>query len=233
VCEKDSSSSEALNIDSVWHLGRAAAKVGAAFIYISTDYLFDGQSPPYFPDSPVNPLNAYGSQKARGEWAARASHPGVFCLRVPVLFGPTDDLRESAVTTFAEAAREASKAQTIDDWQIRVPTYTPDIAQTVERVASALLGAPPQGSMGDALHPSRLAGIWQYSSKDTTTRYKLTQLFGELLGVSVSHISKLEGMPPGAPRPRDCMLNTEKLDATGLSAPCTPLLQALKTVLKC
>lgn len=40
VCEKDLPGSEVLNVEVSWHLGRAAAAVGAAYIYISTDYLF-------------------------------------------------------------------------------------------------------------------------------------------------------------------------------------------------
>jgi dTDP-4-dehydrorhamnose reductase len=231
VCERDAAASEALNVDAVWHLARACARRGCAFIYVSTDYLFDGTAAPYSEDSPTCPLNAYGQQKARGEWAARAAHPSALVLRVPVLFGPTGDLKESAVTTFACAVLEAGRAQSIDDWQVRVPTYTPDIGRTLQRLGCALLGAPPQGAQGAALEPARLPGIWHYSSQDTTTRWQLVQLFGELLSAPVGHISRLEGMPPGAPRPYDCLLSTDKLQATGLAAPCTPLREALVAVL--
>jgi len=41
-------------------VARAATEVGARFIYVSTDYVFDGaSSEPYQPDSPVNPLGVY------------------------------------------------------------------------------------------------------------------------------------------------------------------------------
>lgn len=120
ICESDPTSSEALNIESVWTIGRLAAQYGAAFVLISTDYLFDGTKAPYSEDSPLAPLNAYGCQKARGEYAARAAHPGAFVLRVPVLFGPTVDLTESAVTTFAKAVQDSSRPQTIDNWQVDI-----------------------------------------------------------------------------------------------------------------
>lgn len=231
VCEKDSAASEALNVDAVWHLAKAACAAGASFIYVSTDYLWDGTLAPYGEEAPVCPLNAYGHQKARGEWAARAAHPAALVLRVPVLYGPTADLKESAVTTFASAVLDAARAQAIDDWQIRVPTYTPDIGRTLERLGSALVGSPPEGARGAALDPARLAGVWHYSSADCTTRWKLCQLFGELLSAPTGHILRLEGMPPGAPRPFDCLLSTGKLDATGLAAPCTPLREGLTAVL--
>ena len=234
VCEKDAAASEALNVDAVWCLGRACAASGAAFIYISTDYLFDGCSAPYAEDAPVCPLNAYGRQKARGEWAARGAHEGAVVLRVPVLYGPTADLRESAVTTFAAAVLDAGKAQAIDDWQVRVPTFTPDIGATLERVGAALVGRPPAGASGAALGgpAGALAGVWHYSSADCTTRWRLCALFAELLGAApAGHLSRLEGEPPGARRPYDCQLRTEKLRATGLAAPCTPLREGLAAVL--
>ena len=129
VCERDPAGSEALNVDAVWALARACARRDIAFIYISTDYLWDGTKAPYSEDDPLCPLNAYGAQKARGEFAARAAHPGAVCLRVPVLFGPTEDLGESAVTMFAAIVKGGDKPAQVDDWQVRVPTYTPDIVR--------------------------------------------------------------------------------------------------------
>ena len=231
VCEQNAAASEALNVEAVWHLARAAAAAQAQFIYISTDYIWDGTAAPYAEDAPVCPLNAYGHQKVRGEWAARAAHAGAAVLRVPVLFGPTGDLRESAVTAFASAVLDASRAQAIDDWQVRVPTFTPDIGATLERLGSALVGAPPPGARGAALEPARLAGLWHYSSADRVTRWGLVQLFGELLSAPTGHLSRLEGMPPGAPRPLDCQLRCDKLEAAGLAAPRTPLREALVQVL--
>ena len=63
------------------------------------------------------------------------------------------------------------------------------------------------------------------------TRWQLVGLCGELLGLPTGHIRRLEGAPPGARRPYDCMLNCEKLGATGLAAPHTPLREALAAVL--
>ena len=45
-------------------------------LYISTDYVFDGDNPPYKPDSLTNPLNAYGQLKLDGERAALAVDKG-------------------------------------------------------------------------------------------------------------------------------------------------------------
>lgn len=222
VCEADAAAAEALNVHAVYALARAAAAAGAFFVYISTDYLFDGSAAPYAETAPLSPLNAYGEQKARGEAAAAAGHPAPFVLRVPVLYGPTRDLRESAVTAFAAVVRDGKPAA-VDDWQIRVPTRTTDIAATVVNVARAAVaggGAPA------------LAGVFHYSSKERVTRYGLVHLFGELLGLPTAHVARLEGAPPGARRPYDCMLDTRKLDATGLAAPHASFRDAVAEVLR-
>lgn len=252
VVERDMAMSERINVEAVWHLGRAASRVGSGFIYISTDYLWDGTAAPYKEDAKPCPLNAYGVTKLRGEYAALAAHAEAIVLRVPVLFGPTADLKESAVTMFAHMILDTSKThvsnailnrvacsrnvydnvslmQTVDDWQIRVPTFTPDIAQTLCNIVTAKM----------TVSSPQIAGVYHYSSSDRFTRWGLVQQFAALIrgsadGVptSIAHISHSATPLPGAPRPFDCMLDCSKLVALGLAAPCTPFSVAASSVLQ-
>jgi dTDP-4-dehydrorhamnose reductase len=224
VCEADDLGSESLNIESVWHLGRTASYVGSKFIHISTDYIFDGTEAPYKEDAKPHPLNAYGRQKLRGEYAALAAHANALILRLPVLFGPTRDVSESAITVFANAVRDIKTPKVLDDWQIRVPTYTPDIAATLLNICDALTK--------ESIPAESLSGIFHYSSEDCLTRYKVAQLIGDILGLPIDHISSDPNPPAGAPRPKDAKLNTYKLRTLGLAAPCTNLKTALEEVLK-
>lgn len=220
VCERDPAATEALNVHAPYHLGLAAAQCGAALIHISTDYLWAGNNAPYDENAPTAPPNSYGRQKRRAEHAALASSDAALVLRVPVLYGPTSDLSESAVTAFATTVLAAATPATVDDWQIRVPTYTPDVAQTCLRLAEAARGAGVPG------------GIYNYSSSERFTRWGLVQAFAEMLAAPILHVTRLEGAPPGAKRPYDCQLNTNKLQALGLAAPCTPFQEGAREVLK-
>ena len=221
VCEANAAATEALNVEAVWRLARLASTAHAVFIQISTDYLWRGDAAPYNEVAPPSPPNEYGRQKLRGEYAALAAHGGAYVLRVPVLFGPTADLSESAVTMFAATVMNRGKTATVDDWQIRVPTYTCDVGATLSLMCAAALAA-------------RLApGIYHYSSPDRITRWGMCRMFAELLeGASVDHVTRLEGAPPGAPRPFDCQLAVHKLKAAGCFAPPTPLRAALAAVLR-
>jgi len=73
ICENDHAATDALNVTSVKFLADAAKAIGATLIYISTDYVFDGTTPPYEVDASANPLNYYGKSKLAGENAALKS----------------------------------------------------------------------------------------------------------------------------------------------------------------
>lgn len=67
-------------------LARLANTLKYKLVYVSTDYVFDGTSPPYTPTSKPNPLNLYGRTKYEGEVAVLAVVDAeVAVLRVPVL----------------------------------------------------------------------------------------------------------------------------------------------------
>lgn len=222
ACEKNPLSASAINVHAVYALARAADAIGATFIFISTDYLFDGRSAPYSETAPTCPLNAYGAQKVRGEAAAIAGHAHASILRVPVLYGPCSDLRESAVTAFAAILLDNERAS-VDDWQIRVPTRTTDIAETLVNMARA--------SIADG-GAARVAGVWHYSGAQRFTRYELVRVFGQMLGRSIENVARVEGAPPGAPRPYDCQLDTSKLDATGWAAPHADFKTAVRAIIE-
>lgn len=234
-CDKDS---EILNIDAVWHLGRSAYKNGCrAFVHISTDYLFDGKNAPYDENADLNPVNEYGLQKQRAEYAAMAAFPNPFILRVPVLFGEVDSVDESSLTQFATKVKITTQTCTLDDWQIRVPTYTADIGATLHNVVNAKLGlpAPPTSTgrhLASGVSSQELQGIFNYTSNDRFTRYTMTKELALIMGASAEHILSSSEAPSGAARPYDCHLNDGKLRATGLAVPNTPFKDAALHVLK-
>jgi len=223
VCEGDPAGSEALNVAAVWSLARAAAAAGCAFIYVSTDYVFDGAAPPYAPDAPPRPLNAYGAQKLRGEWAARAAHAGAVVLRVPLLYGASADAGESAATALARAV-VARRACALDDWQVRAPTHTRDVAATLAALAAGAARAP-------GAPPPPPPGVLHYSTAQRFTRYTLALRIAALLRAPASHLQAAPGAPPpgGTPRPHDASLDCAA--TLPWAAPCTPFDAGMAEVL--
>jgi dTDP-4-dehydrorhamnose reductase len=251
VCEHDDARTVALNVSLVEQLAAAAegspgsgsassgSGSGCWMVALSTDYVFDGRAPPFATDAPTRPLNKYGESKAAGERAFRAVHPRGALLRVPVLFGPTADLGESATTVIAKDVRAAGAAggasKKVDDWGVRYPTFTPDVAvvirQMIERHVAAAGGG---GGGGGGAGP--LAGTFHWTANCTAaagvpyTKYKLALLMGEVMGVPTGHLAPDSEQPGGAPRPRDCHLDRSKLEALGIGQE-TDLREALAAVL--
>lgn len=78
-----------------------------------------------------------------------------------------------------------------------------------------------------------MSGILHFNGEEQTTKYALTQMIGDIWGVDASHISPQPEPPAGSvPRPRDCALHPERLQALGVyDGVCTPLRDALTEVL--
>ena len=225
--DEDPSAVQALNVHCTYTLARAAAQVQAAFIVISTDYIFPGTSPPYGPRDFPEPLNTYGHSKLRAEYAALAGHPSAVVLRVPVLYGPCTSPTESAVTTLltaAQAAAGGSGAVTpVDAWAVRSPTFTPDVARVLRRLAEKCVAASAEGGEGGGV-----SGIFHWSADVQCTKYDMALCMAQLLGSPAAPpvdfdtaLGGLEGVktpPSGAPRPKDCTLAVDALLALGVHA---------------
>lgn len=95
---KHEKETEQLNVKASRVIAEQVNKYGGFMLYISTDYVFDGTSPPDKTCDSTNPSNKYGQTKLQGELEALkcCKHAGV--LRVPILYGQLTYVKESAVT---------------------------------------------------------------------------------------------------------------------------------------
>jgi dTDP-4-dehydrorhamnose reductase len=218
VCERDPARAHALNVAGPAWVACCAAAFGGRVLYISTDYVFDGSAPPYHPDSPTHPINAYGRSKRAGELAVLAAGKGMAVLRLPLLFGATDDLSESAVTSALLPPR-GNQPVPVDDWATRYPTSTADVAIVCRQMIAAWLAG------------ATLDGIFHWSGKEPHTKYTLCLLLAQLAGLPDDCFRPVLPCPAEVPRPRDCQLDSGALEALGIGAR-TPLREGLARVLQ-
>ena len=95
-------------------------------MYISTDYVFDGQGTrPWEPDDERHPLNVYGQTKYEGELAVEELVKKFFIVRIAWVFGVNG---KNFIKTMLRIGKERGAATVVDD-QIGSPTYTYDLAR--------------------------------------------------------------------------------------------------------
>ncbi len=116
-----------VNAEGTENVARACRKIGCPMMYISTDYVFDGQGQrPWEPDDPVaKPLNVYGLTKYQGEEAVRSLLDRYFIVRIAWVFGING---KNFVKTMLSLYEKTRRITVVND-QFGTPTYTEDLAR--------------------------------------------------------------------------------------------------------
>lgn len=124
--ESDRETCYKTNVIGTRYIAKAAKKANAKLVYISTDYVFDGNGKdPHLPSNVKNPVNYYGLTKSQGEDIAAALVDKLFIVRISWVFGKYG---HNFVKTVQRITRERSEINIVND-QIGSPTYTFDLAQ--------------------------------------------------------------------------------------------------------
>lgn len=116
-----------INAGGTQNIAEAAKAIGAKMLYISTDYVFDGQGErPWEPDDKCYaPLNVYGRSKLDGEQAVSGILTKYFIVRIAWVFGLNG---KNFIKTMINVGKTHPQVRVVDD-QIGTPTYTKDLAR--------------------------------------------------------------------------------------------------------
>lgn len=118
---------KAINVDGTQNIADACKEVDAKMVYISTDYVFDGQgTKPWKPDcKDYKPLNVYGKTKLGGELAVSNTLSKYFIVRIAWVFGKNGN---NFIKTMLNVGKKFDTLRVVND-QIGTPTYTFDLAR--------------------------------------------------------------------------------------------------------
>lgn len=185
ACELDSEACEALNVTAVENLVKAANNIGAHFVLVSTDFIFDGTSGPYKEEDEPNPLSIYGHSKLKGEEFVKANAQSWAIARTVLVYGLVADMSRSNIVLWArESLAEGKKINVVDD-QYRSPTLAEDLA------------------MGCFLIEQKKAkGVFNISGKDQMNIYELVQRVANYFSLSMEHVSRIDSKSLNQPAKR-------------------------------
>ncbi|ODQ71506.1 hypothetical protein LIPSTDRAFT_4739 [Lipomyces starkeyi NRRL Y-11557] len=214
-----------LNVMVTKFLAELTAEMGIPFIYISTDYVFDGTCPPYEPYDEPNPTNLYGITKRNGELESLKHNKKSLIFRVPIKslpalnlcsnlcrYGEVEKTSESAINALVDITLNVNRETEveIDNWQIRYPTNTQDIGRVLRDLADLILSGKKE-----------VPSILHFSATQKYTKYEICQLLGELLGVPTTHLKKVDTVIKANSkviRPHDCCLSNKRLMELGIDS---------------
>lgn len=117
----------AINAGGTQNIADVAKAIDAKMVYISTDYVFDGQgTEPWQPDcKDYKPLNIYGQTKLEGELAVSNTLEKYFIVRIAWVFGKNG---KNFIKTMLKIGKNHDEVKVVND-QIGTPTYTFDLAR--------------------------------------------------------------------------------------------------------
>ena len=117
----------AINAGGTDNIAKVCKKIGAKMVYLSTDYVFDGQGEkPWDPDcKDYKPLNIYGQTKLEGELAVSSQLEKYFIVRIAWVFGVNG---KNFIKTMLNVGKNHGTVRVVND-QIGTPTYTLDLAR--------------------------------------------------------------------------------------------------------
>lgn len=121
-----------INAQGTQNIAQAASKLDVPIVYLSTDYVFDGEgNAKLLPESKTNPINQYGLSKLKGEDAVKTYCQKYYIVRTSWLYGLHG--KNFVETMISLAKRDVLKV--VDD-QTGCPTWTVDLAEAIIKIIS-------------------------------------------------------------------------------------------------
>ncbi|OQP51356.1 dTDP-4-dehydrorhamnose reductase [Niastella yeongjuensis] len=191
-----------VNAEGARILAAACKNYNTRFIHISTDYVFDGQSPtPYKEDAPTDPVNQYGASKLKGEQLSQQVNPDTIIIRTAWVYSY---FGKNFVKTMIKLMQDRPAISVVND-QVGAPTYAADLAACMLQIV-----AQTQASTAN-WHP----GLYHYSNQGRISWFDFAVAIKELTGsaCTVTPIPS-EQFPTPAKRPSFSLLDTSKIRKT-------------------
>lgn len=193
----------AVNVEGTRNLALVAKEVDAKFVYISTDYVFNGEGDESWQPDDKNyaPINVYGQSKLDGELEVSKILDKYFIVRIAWVFGRNG---KNFIKTMIEVGKKHSVVKVVDD-QIGTPTYTVDLARLlVDMIETDKYGYYHATNEGGYISWADFAEeIYKQAGMDTKVERVTTSEYEEIAGKTV------------AKRPFNSRLDKSKLAENG------------------
>ncbi|MCX8153881.1 MAG: dTDP-4-dehydrorhamnose reductase [Candidatus Bathyarchaeota archaeon] len=214
-CEINKELAFKANAEATKHLAVAAAKFGAHLIYVSTDYVFNGEKGLYTEDEETNPINYYGYTKLKGEYYVEQYAKSWCIARPSVIYGWSHTRKLNFATWIINNLKNNREINVLVDQYVS-PTFNTNLAEMLLEIAE-----------------KRINGKLHTAGASRVSRYEFALKCADTFNLRTDLIkpAKIEEMSWKAKRPRDSSLNVSNAEVV-LDAKPLKLNYALETMKK-
>lgn len=192
--ESEKEQALAVNATAVGIMAKAAKQVGAKFIHVSTDYVFDGESEtPLSEDHPVSPVNFYGETKLKGEQEALNENADSLVIRTSWVYSYYG---KNFIKTMMRLMGERESVGVVAD-QVGSPTYAADLAKAILQIIESGKWQP---------------GVYHFSNEGVISWAELAEAIATTINSTCQvNFITTEQYPTPAKRPRFSVLDKTKI----------------------
>ncbi len=172
-CEMNQMRAYLVNVEGTVQLLINAEELKSFFVFVSTDFVFDGDTGMYKEEEAPRPVNYYGRTKFEAEQAVKDYEHDWAIVRTVLVYGKNHTGRKNILSAVKEKLEKGEEYSVVDDQQ-RTPTYVEDLACGIVSVIE-----------------KRATGIFHISGKDILTPYQMAVQTADYLGLNKSLIKKV------------------------------------------
>ena len=195
-CEKNHDISFGVNVCGSENLAKQAELMGARFIYLSTDLVFDGEDGDYSENDKPNPTSLYGLTKLEAEKRLLNALDEAVVLRLSLMYGDRGYSNVGFVYKLVESLQTGQTFKLFTD-QYRTPLSLDDVAEALKKI----------------IPDKSFRGLYHLGGPERISRWQFGQILAEVFGFSKELLSPIEmdDLPEMMARPQDCSLNSTPL----------------------
>ena len=197
LCEAKPKLAEKININGTFDVAKETKRFNARLVYLSTDYIFNGESGPYSESDTPSPINVYGRTKLEAENIVRSALQDCLIVRTSQLYGYDCRRKNFAVKVILSLGNNKD-VNAADDFY-STPTYTGTLSESIIELIE-------KGS----------SGVFNIAGRDFLDRYSYVSKISNVFGLDESNIkrTKLKDLHLKAKRPPRGGLKIDKAEKT-------------------
>jgi dTDP-4-dehydrorhamnose reductase len=172
-CERDQMKAYSVNVEGTVQLLINSEDLQSFFIFLSTDFVFDGARGMYNEEDEPRPVNYYGRTKLEAEEAVKEYEYDWAIVRTVLVYGKNHSGHDNILKIVKEKLEKGEEYKVVDD-QVRTPTYVEDLAKGIVSIVE-----------------KKATGIFHLSGKDILTPFQMAMKTAAHLNFDSSVIKKV------------------------------------------